>query len=176
VRVGDTTWSGWYESGVGLMLTRLGRSHRPRAWVFLTAAMLAILVLILDAVTPRGIAVGMLYPVVVLLSLWSTHRGDSFVLAAACMILTVAGYLFAPHDVSHWGIINRGLSMVAILGTAVLAYHRKHNDEVLQRSLSTLEQLLIRVLKGKKSIPSEKHEGAQTYHRERGRWARLWKR
>jgi hypothetical protein len=146
-------------------------TSRPR--VLVTAALISGAVFAIDAMTPQGIAVGILYPLAILVSLWSKDRRDSLILAAGCVVLTVVGYFVSSHDLSRWALFNRALSVFAICGTGILAYRRKQTEHALHESISTLEDVLLRLLKAKR--PTRMEDRSRPRQKTR-RWVRVWRR
>jgi two-component system, LuxR family, sensor kinase FixL len=147
--------------------------NQSRPWVLLTASLIGAGIFAFDAVTPRGIAVAMLYPIVVLVSLWSVDRRDSVILAAACAILSIVGYFISPHDLSQWAVVNRALALIAIGWTGVLTYRRKRKESALQESISALEDVLVRLVKAKRKPRMNDRSHVKQKPR---RWVRLWRR
>jgi hypothetical protein len=152
-----------------MMATSVNLSRR---WLLMIAAGGVGVIFLLDVLTPRGIAVPMLYPLVVLLSLWSNDRRDSLTLGALSLILTVAGYLVSVHHMSHWSLINRGLSLFAICVTALLAYRRKRKEHALQHSISVLEDIVLRLIKARR----RSHPDDLAHPRKAKRWVGFWRR
>jgi hypothetical protein len=73
--------------------------------------------------------------VLVLLSLWSSHRHYTLVIAAACTVVIILGFLFGPPGISPWiGLLNRALGVVVIWVTSVLCMLRKRTEEALGKS------------------------------------------
>jgi PAS domain S-box-containing protein len=101
------------------------QTHRV-AWMG-SAAVLALSIFIVDSFTPFGIAIAVLYVVVLLLANQVASRNALILIAAGCMILTVAGFLL-DHGDEH---INEAafralISLAAIaITTALLLRGRK---------------------------------------------------
>ena len=100
---------------------------QPRSWILLGATFLAAALLLLDLRVPLGVAGGVLYVTVVLISLWSPVRRDTFLLATVCTGLTVVGYFHSPAGGELWKVLaNRSLAVYAIWAVALLAdLHRR---------------------------------------------------
>lgn len=92
------------------------QSTRAEAWwVFVTAA-LALIFLAIDLVTPHGMSDGVLYLIVVLVSLKSSRQPQFPVLTVGvCTALVLVGAFLSPRG-SPWSVVlfNRGLSLVML--------------------------------------------------------------
>jgi len=128
----------------------LNRSVLLRFWVF---SGLIIIICVTDIVVPLGIAVGVLYIVPVLLSLWyyPKERQNTYILALVSSALIVVGFLFSPPGGSvSESLSNRALSILAVWSTAVLVIQRKTLEEKRERSIAERERALdeIKILRG----------------------------
>ena len=104
----------------------------------------AVVILLFDAQTPRGIAAPCLYALVVLLSAFWKNPTSSFAVAGICSILTVAEYLLStPRPDAAIALTNRGIALVCIWLTAALVSRRQI---ILRREREALEQ--VKVLQG----------------------------
>lgn len=98
---------------------------------------LAIAVFTIDLMIPLGVAGGVPYVIVVLASLWLPRRRDTILVAVACTVLTFLGWWFSPSGGELWKVAsNRGLSVFAILATAVLTCQYGMSLETKFRSLA----------------------------------------
>jgi two-component system CheB/CheR fusion protein len=98
-------------------------SH-PRGWHYVAAVLLA-MIFVLDALTPAGIAVPMLYVVPTVLFVSSARVAEPLIVAAVATVLTVAGlYAGPPGGTITAGIINRAIAIAVVWATAwlVVAY------------------------------------------------------
>jgi PAS domain S-box-containing protein len=78
-----------------------------------------------DVVTPRGVAVGALYVVPVLLAVGFADRRRLIAVAIIATILNVAGYVISPPMSPWWmGPINRTIATVIIWAVAALGWSR----------------------------------------------------
>lgn len=92
--------------------------------VLLTALFFAI-----DLMLPLGVAGGVPYVAVVLVSFWSARRELPFFLAVLCTGLTLAGYVLSPSGGEQWKVVsNRLLAIFAIWVTATLTYMRQRSE------------------------------------------------
>lgn len=114
-------------------------------------AVLLGLIFILDLGTPLGVAVGVLYIGVIILSLWSPHDKVTLVVAAIASLLIVAAFFYKPPVSEMWKVFfNRGIALLAVWVTAILGLQRKKTEQ--QRILILLEREKaldeIRILRG----------------------------
>ncbi len=108
------------------------------ATLFLAAA-----IFVVDVMLPMGIEVWLFYVALVLLCLWSPHRHYALVLAAACTVLIILGFLYCPAGISpEVAFFNRSLGVVAIWVTAILCVMRRGTEEELRKSQARLAGLI----------------------------------
>ena len=108
----------------------------------LISAVLAVGVFTLDLWLPLGVADGVLYLGVVLISCTSSQRRFPVVVAGACSVLMIAGAVFSPTlpNVPLWiGIINRLLSLMVIWVPALVIMERRRGEERLRAAYGELE-------------------------------------
>ncbi len=90
---------------------------------------------LLDSWLPVGVAGGVPYVVVVLISLWSPDRRYTITVAACCTLLVALGHFYAEGDVAnHAAVLDRGLAIVAIWAAALLSLRRKSIEDQLRQS------------------------------------------
>lgn len=109
------------------------------------------LILIADLFTPQGIAGGVPYVTVVLVSLWSPRRFFTLFVAACCSLLTLIGFLYSPDGASfEQEVFNRFLALFTIWATAFLTLMRKHDVYKREIAVAEKEKALeeVRVLRG----------------------------
>jgi hypothetical protein len=117
----------------------------------LVAIALAGLFLAVDMMLPLGVAGGVPYITVVLLSLWSPRRRSVVTAAIAGTILTVLGIFLSPLGGEAWkAIVNRSLAIFAIWVTAILIMVKQTADRRRVEALRQREQALadVKVLRG----------------------------
>ena len=91
--------------------------------IFIGIAILSVLVLALDILTPLGIAAWVFYLMPVALSVLQRHRFLPLVVAAIETLLIVTGtFLPGDADIQPRNIINRTFGVVTIFATALLAW------------------------------------------------------
>ncbi|WP_345789914.1 hypothetical protein [Nitrosomonas sp. JL21] len=103
--------------------------------VYLACSLLSIIILAVDFITPLGVASGVPYIVVVLMSLKSPEKYFTLIVAVVCTVFVGIGYLGSPPSLSptYQVIANRGLSIFAIWITALLALIQKVKMDELHR-------------------------------------------
>lgn len=84
-------------------------------------ALLSGLIFFIDLTLPLGIAAGVPYVLVVLLSLWAHRQSVTFSAGVLTTLLTIAGFAFSPVGGEPWKVLaNRLLAIFAIWTTAIL--------------------------------------------------------
>jgi len=112
---------------------RHAHPHRA-AWVT-AAALLALLIFIVDSFTPFGIAIAVLYVVVLMLSNQFASRRGLIAIAVGCMALTVAGFLLDHGEEALNEATFRALiSLAAITITTVLLLRERTTIAALEES------------------------------------------
>ncbi|OHB78014.1 MAG: hypothetical protein A2W31_17925, partial [Planctomycetes bacterium RBG_16_64_10] len=113
-------------------------------------ALLAAAIFALDVRLPLGVAGGVLYVAVVLICLWSPARRDTVVAAAACSLLALVSYHFAPPGGEAWQVLaNRVLAVLVIWVTALLVLRRKQDLREHDRRLQEQKQVLVELTRSK---------------------------
>lgn len=112
-------------------------------WLLAFSIVLTAGVFLLDLSLPLGVAGGVPYVVVVLLSLWFPRQRDTLIAAAVCTALTILGFYFSLSGSELWVVVfNRALAVFAIWTTAVFSLNRKRSREELGRHNDRLEDLV----------------------------------
>lgn len=90
---------------------------------------------LLDSLLPVGVAGGVPYVVVVLISLWSPDRRYTITVAACCTLLVTIGHVYSDGtgDV-RVALLDRALAVVAIWAAALLSLRRKTIEDRLRQS------------------------------------------
>ncbi|WP_084507248.1 sensor histidine kinase [Geminicoccus roseus] len=119
------------------LAARMSRSH---AAVLTTAGLLVVAIFSIDTFTRLGIAVAVLYGVVVLIAAGFLRRRGVLAVAAGCAVLTVLGYLLS-HGTDGFGsaAIRAAVSLVAILMTTILALRYQSAGMALQERAELLD-------------------------------------
>ncbi len=95
-----------------------------------------------DILIPIGVASGVGYVVVVILSLRSRDPRFTWEVASLASFLVLLGHAFSHHGGVLWMVVaNRGLSLFVIWATALLSVHHKAARQKLENEKSTIELL-----------------------------------
>ncbi|MEE9140782.1 MAG: PAS domain S-box protein [Alphaproteobacteria bacterium] len=98
-----------------------------------------------DVSLPLGVAGGVPYVAVILLSAWFPWRYAIVASAGGATVLTILGYLFSQPAGIPWMVFsNRGLALFAIWVTAILLMRRKKAEEALQKTKAEVEEQVVR--------------------------------
>jgi len=107
-----------------------------------SAFALAILVFAVDLAIPLGVAGGVPYVAVVLLSLWSPDTRLPLRVAMGCSILTGLGLVLSPTGGILWMVLaNRALALFAIWVTAILGVRWRRAQMEMAREQQRLAQV-----------------------------------
>lgn len=104
-----------------------------------------------DLLMPLGVAVGVLYLVVVLLTLWTPHNKTTLFIAGLSSLLIIAVYFYKPPVDYMWkAMFNRGISLFSVWSAALLGLQknrmeRQRNVLLLEREKALQE---VRILRG----------------------------
>jgi PAS domain S-box-containing protein len=118
-------------------------------------------IFIADLSIQAGVAIGVLYAVPVLLTIWSPHPRAPLRAGAACSALAMTGVLLSP-DFDLWSsgatlnsqvVSNRGLSLIVIWAIAILGFHYRRGIEAELYLASIIENthdaIIGKTLEGK---------------------------
>jgi hypothetical protein len=112
--------------------------------IIVICLLLSLGIFTIDSLIPRGVAGGIPYILVILISLWSQRRYLPIYMAIAGSTLTVIGFFSSPADGELWvAFVNRILVLFAIWTVAILGVQRKAIHEEKVEAL-----LKIKVLSG----------------------------
>ncbi|WMJ07435.1 hypothetical protein [Nitrosomonas sp. sh817] len=113
---------------------------------YMACGLCALFILFIDLRVPLGVATGVLYIVVILISLKSSNNRFTIAIAFICTLLVWIGYLGSPQNVISMEVvyINRFLSVLAIWVTAGLTLWQRN-------SLHQLHQERLKHLQSKKT-------------------------
>ena len=104
------------------------------------AAVIALVVFLIDALTPLDIAIAVLYVVVVLLVASTGSRPAAILTAWSCVALTLVAFAMSHNEHYSGGAIARCVvSLLAIATTSVLALRNQKNTATLQEQLQLLD-------------------------------------
>ncbi len=103
--------------------------------IYVTMVLLSIAIFLLDLRFAQGVAAGVPYIAVVLLSRWSGEQRAVFLATAAVTVLTIVGFFFPfPDRTVIWiGILNRLIALFAIWTTAGFSILLIRRNEVIRQ-------------------------------------------
>jgi PAS domain S-box-containing protein len=111
------------------------RGSKTSLRLIVLTAVLAIGLFVADVSLPPSAISGVPYVAVVLLTLWSSHRWFTLIVAMGCTALLIPGLLLNTPEGSLWqGLDNRAVAPFAIWITALLLYQYKRTEETLRDS------------------------------------------
>lgn len=106
---------------------------KKRVWFALLSGVLALVIFAIDLRFPRGVAIGLLYITVVLISLKSPLPQDTLYSALLASVFAVLDYIFsAPAVPPSISLINRTLYLATIWTTAVICLMQKKSERERQ--------------------------------------------
>ena len=124
---------------------------RDEKTLFLACCALMLVILVFDLNIPLGVAMGVPYIAVVLLSLWSSKARLTYVAAIVSSALTIGAFFYKPPAGEMWKVIaNRCLALFAIWITAILGLQRNKLEEKREQAHREREKALedVRILRG----------------------------
>ncbi|NBQ67659.1 MAG: hypothetical protein EBU46_02035 [Nitrosomonadaceae bacterium] len=118
--------------------------------VYLKCGVIALIILLIDFVTPLGVANGVPYVIVVLVSLKSPEKRFTIFIAAVCSLLVGVGYLGSPSsEIPMYQVFaNRFLALFVIWVTAIMALKQRdktaelHHDRL--KYLQSIREVEVR--------------------------------
>jgi hypothetical protein len=113
--------------------------------------LLAAVILSIDLVTPLGVAAGIPYIAVVLLSLKDSRKVFTVKVSILCSLFTLVGFFLSPPGGELWEVIcNRFLILFAIWVTALLSLETKQLGKEREMAIDRREKALedIKILRG----------------------------
>jgi hypothetical protein len=119
--------------------------------VLIGCTALLVVFFVADLVVPLGYAIGVLYIVVILVSLQCQRKRFIIHMAIVSSLLLFVGFLFSPEGGDMWkGIFNRIIALFAIWTTALISHHRKMLEEKREKAIQDRERALdeLKVLRG----------------------------
>ena len=133
--------------------------------IVILCLIISIAIFIIDSLIPLGVAGGVPYILVVLVSLWSPRKRLPYYVAISGSILTILGFISSQPGGELWKVIfNRSLALFAIWVTAILSVQRKSIQEEKEKALSE-----IKVLSGLLPICSS----CKKIRDDRGYWSQI---
>lgn len=112
-------------------------TNRKDLKVYLTCVFLLVIFFVIDLNLELGVAGGVPYIAVVLVSLWASKPYCEVYLAVICSLLVVLGLYLSPAGGELWKVLlNRFVALFAIWTTAILTrMWKKEKDLLLQNKL-----------------------------------------
>ncbi|MER3422776.1 MAG: hypothetical protein C4293_05645 [Nitrospiraceae bacterium] len=102
-------------------------------WLLTGLIVLSVDVLILDLFLPMGVAMGVLYTVPILFSLWFPGRRYTTMATLAGSLFAFIGFFVSPPGGILWiGLLNLGLALFIIWVTTFLVLLRKRAEEQIK--------------------------------------------
>ncbi len=99
---------------------------RSDSRIIVLSIVLSMLIFIVDSMIPLGVAGGVPYILVILVSLWSPRKRLPVYVAIWTSVLTIAGLFSSPAGGETWKVLfNRSLALFAIWVTAFLSVQRE---------------------------------------------------
>ena len=122
------------------------RKEATHPVMYLACGLIALVILMIDIQVPLGIATGIPYIIVVLLSLKSSENYFTVITASLCTLLIIVGFFGSPPASADVPIVlviaNRILTIAAIWVVAVMALmQRNQTDALHQAQLSNLQSI-----------------------------------
>ncbi len=94
---------------------------------------------ILDINTEQGVASGINYVVLVLLSLWLKEVSAPIILGFISSILIILGWLISPNGSEEWKVLlNRTFSIIGVLVVAIVLFYLKKRKNIQANLTDTL--------------------------------------
>lgn len=118
-----------------------------------------IVIFTMDTMIPLGVAGGVPYILVILISLWSDRKNLAIYMAIIASALTIIGYFTSPAGGELWMVINnRALAIFAIWIVTILSVQRKNIYQEKEKALSDVKVLsgFIPICASCKNIRDEK--------------------
>jgi len=139
--------------------------------IIVLCLILSIAIFIIDTLIPLGVAGGVPYILVVLISLWSSRTYLPIYMAIGGSALTLIGFYSSPSGGELWQVLfNRALALFAIWTTAILSVLWKEIQEEKEKALLDLKILsgLIPICASCKKIRDDEGywEQIETYIRD----------
>jgi hypothetical protein len=110
--------------------------------IIISCSLIALVIFIIDSLTPLGVAGGVPYILVILISLWAKNRQLTVYMAIAGSILTIIGFYSSPPGGELWKVLaNRSLALFAIWVVAIISVQRRTLHEEKEKALQDVKIL-----------------------------------
>lgn len=118
--------------------------------IYMAGGCVAVAILLIDLMIPLGVAAGVPYIIVILLSLNATDQRTTIYLALVCTFLIIVGYIASPEGGVMWQVLfNRLLAVFAVWTTAVLAIRQLKKERQLNqeyvKNIKIAQEIQIRL-------------------------------
>jgi len=113
--------------------------------------LLATIIFIADLSIPLGVAMGVPYVVVILISLWLPDKKVILLAGIICSLLTLIAFWYKPAVSDMWKVVfNRSIALFVIWVTVILGLQRKRLEQKKEEAILEREKAIekIRVLQG----------------------------
>ena len=125
------------------MIALIEPSEKAKLCYTLLGVFLALGVLAIDLLIPLGVAGGVAYVAVILVTLWLPSRRYTIFFTVLCSALVVVGFLCSPSGGERWQVVvNRSLALLMLWGTAMLLIWRETTHKALRRSKEQFRRLV----------------------------------
>lgn len=100
-------------------------------------------ILVFDILTPLGIADGMLYVIIIMMTMWVEKKALVITVAFAAIIFTLLGYFLSPHSTieTYTAPVNRILSVISIVAATFIILNFKKMEAVVNKQMEEMTQL-----------------------------------
>ncbi|MBI2271172.1 MAG: HAMP domain-containing histidine kinase [Bacteroidetes bacterium] len=114
-------------------------------FIFITGLSLSLIIFAIDLLTPLGVADGIWYVGVMLLSMWANDKRYIVISALTGVVLIISGYFFSPPAsvgaVAYIAIANRLLSIMVVITCAIVIVRYKKIERKAIEQHEVLQQL-----------------------------------
>lgn len=148
---------------------KITKGTRSDHLLHLLCGTISSLIFLADLSTAHGIAAGIPYVTVVLISLWSPRRFFTLFVAFCCSMLIITGLIYsADKAMFSQELFDRFLAIFTIWATAFLTLMRKYDAARREKAIAEKEKAMeeVRVLKGLLPICS----GCKKIRDDQGEW------
>ena len=121
---------------------KIRRADNKDNKIILICLFFALTIFITDSLIPLGVAGGVPYILIVLISLWSNKVSLPIYMAIVGSMLTILGFYSSPTGGELWKVLaNRSLALFAIWTTAILSVQRTIIHEEKEKALLEVKKL-----------------------------------
>ncbi len=107
------------------------------------AVLMAGIIFVVDLTIPLGVAFGVPYIIVILVTTQTPHRNAVIAAAIFCTFLVLLGLYYSPEGGEAWKVyFNRAIAVFAIWIVALLGLFSKEKETLLQKSEEQFRQLV----------------------------------